>query len=257
MYFSSRYEVTVNGMSCGPAHAVRKLLLVAVFFGMLGATAAGAEEDEDWGETGWEELDNRPAQKQLDDRPMAMGPHTLPAGKFALRTSAGLLYWNAGFQAGLLDWLDLGAEFFQPYTDMGNTWLVGGGPKFRIFQQGKFAYAFSLRAYGLFYSSRGEAVSRLPEGLALWPSFQIGMKIKEGCFYAEIGVLFYPFTSSSSSQGYIFGGVPAHFGGEIFITDWLHAFINVDLVFSGHFGVFILELTGPYNLFEGGMVFLF
>jgi hypothetical protein len=240
-------------LACGSF--VCRILLAAVFWGALGGIAAAAEQG-DWGESSWEELDQRPKTTPPDERPMAMGPQTLPAGKFALRTSAGLLYWNAGVQAGLLDWLDLGAELYQPYSDFGNTWLVGGGPKFRIYQQGRFSYAFSLRAYGIFYSSAGEDVSRLPEGLALWPSFQIGMKIKEGCFYGEIGVLLYPYTTSSSSQGYVFGGVPAHFGGEIYITDWLHAFINVDIVLSSHFGVFLLELTGPFNLFEGGVVFI-
>ncbi|NMB75538.1 MAG: hypothetical protein GYA21_10470 [Myxococcales bacterium] len=187
---------------------------------------------------------------------MALGPHTLPAGRMALRLSAGMLFSNLGAQVGVLDWLDLGAEAFMPHSDFGNTWMVGGGPKFRIYSQGRFAYAFNLRAFGIFYSSAGEAVKDLPEGLALFPSVQIGMKIKEGCFYGEVGLLFYPVTTSSSTQSYAFGGVPMHFGGEIYLTQWLHAFINVDIVFSGYFGVFSLYLTGPFNLLEGGLVFI-
>ncbi len=230
-------------------------ICVWAIFGLLGAGPAGA--DDDWDGANWEELDQRPATTaEPEERPMALGPHTLPAGRVALRASAGMLFSNLGAQVGVLDWLDLGGEVFMPHSDFGNTWMVGGGPKFRIYSQGRFAYAFNLRAFGIFYSSAGEAVKDLPEGLALFPSIQIGMKIKEGCFYGEVGLLFYPVTSSSSTQSYAFGGVPAHFGGEIYITRWLHAFINVDIVFSGYFGVFSLYLTGPFNLLEGGLVFI-
>lgn len=239
---------------------VRSLPVVLIAGGWLALAGPGAglaRADENWDGTDWEELDQRPAAKtEPEERPMAQGPHTLPAGRFAFRASAGMLFSNLGAQAGLLDWLDLGAEVFMPHSDLGNTWMVGGGPKFRIYSQGRFAYALNLRAFGIFYSTAGEQVKDLPEGLALFPSIQIGMKIKEGCFYGEVGLLLYPVTSSSSTQSYVFGGVPAHFGGEIYITQWLHAFINVDIVFSGYFGVFTLNLTGPFNLLEGGLVFI-
>jgi hypothetical protein len=216
-------------------------------------------EDDGWGdESGWEDLDEGTdkEREELFERAMMNGTHTLPAGRFGFRASAGVSYFNFGAQAGVHDWVDVLAEAYMPYKDFGNTWLVGGGAKVRVYGHGIWAYAFKLKAYAIFYSDVNEDVKNLPEGFALWPSFMIGMKIKQGCFYGEVGAFLFPYTSGSSTHTYVFSGVPAHFGGEIYITDWLHVFLNVDLVFSAHFGVFSLGLTGPFNGVEGGFLFL-
>lgn len=226
----------------------------------LAAPAATAgDDDDDWGDqSGWEELDNRTDKQdeERDKRPMVLGSHTLPAGKLALRAAAGLAYFDAGLHFGLLDRLDLLADTLFPYTDLGNTFLVGGGLKLRIYNHGMWAYAFKLRAYGIVYRSANEAVENLPEGFAVWPSFMVGLKIPQGCFYAEVGALIFPYTSSSSTQGYVFAGVPAHFGGEIYLSDLIHIYLNVDLVFSAFFGVFTMQLTGPFNGLEAGVLFV-
>jgi len=238
---------------------VRATVWLGMILAVLVAMPAAADDDDEWGgESGWEELDERNDEEDaaLYSRPMVLGTHTLPAGKFALRASGGLAYFNAGLHAGVLDRLDLLAETFFPYTDLGNTFLVGGGAKVRIYGHGMWAYAFKLRAYGILYSSVNGAVKHLPEGLAVWPSFMIGMKIPQGCFYGEVGALIFPYTSSSSTQTYVFAGVPAHFGGEIYLTDWLHIYLNVDLVFSAFFGVFSMNLTGPFNGLEAGVLFI-
>jgi hypothetical protein len=238
---------------------VRSTVWLSIVLALLWAVPAAAADDDDWGdESGWEELDQRTDKqdKALDQRPMALGTHTLPAGKFALRAAAGLAYFDAGLHAGVLDRLDLLADTFFPYTDLGNTFLVGGGAKLRIYGHGMWAYAFKLRAYGILYRSVNGEVKHLPEGLAVWPSFMIGMKIPQGCFYAEVGALIFPYTSVSSTQSYVFAGVPAHFGGEIYLTDWVHVYLNVDLVFSAFFGVFTMNLTGPFNGLEAGVLFI-
>jgi len=213
-----------------------------------------AEEDDDWDESRWEELDE-PKKDISGELPMLMGPHTLPAGSFGLRLSGGLMFTSFGAQIGLLDRLDLIVDAYAPWEDLGNTWMVGGGAKVNLHgRHSTFAYAFTLKAYGIFYSDVTGAVAELPEGVALWPSFMIGMKIKEGCFYGEIGPFFFVHNTSQSTNTYVFQGVPAHFGGEIYITDTIHVFINVDIIFSGYFGVFTMDLTGPFNTIEAGVI---
>jgi hypothetical protein len=215
-----------------------------------------AEEDDDWDESRWEELDE-PKKDTGEEKPMLMGPHTLPAGSFGLRLSGGLMFTSVGAQFGLLDRLDLIVDAYAPWKDLGNTWMVGGGAKVNLHgRHSTFAYAFTLKAYGIFYSDVTGAVAELPEGVALWPTFMIGMKIKEGCFYGEIGPFLFVHNTSQSTNTYVFQGVPAHFGGEIYITDMIHIFINVDIIFSGYFGIFTMDLTGPFNTIEAGVVFV-
>jgi hypothetical protein len=232
-------------------------MAVVVFLGLiLAGVRAPAEDDDDWGDPGFEELDGA-RKEEPATRPMMMGTHTLPAGHFGLRLSGGLLWLNAGAHLSVHDRVDVLADAFMPYRDFGNTWMVGGGAKVNIYQHGIFAYAFKLKLYGILYRDVTGAVDQLPEGLAIWPAFMIGMKIKEGCFYAEVGPLLYAYTGGGSSTDRVFQAFPMHFGGEIYVTDWFHVFINVDLIWSSHFGLFAMALTGPFNGLEGGVVFLF
>ena len=214
-------------------------------------------EDDDWDESRWEELDE-PREESTEERPMLMGPHTLPAGNFGLRLSAGMMLTSAGAHYGVADRLDLIVDAYAPWKDLGNTWMIGGGAKVNLHgSKSTFAYAFTLKAYGIFYGDVTGAVSHLPEGMAIWPTFMIGMKVKEGCFYGEIGpFLFVHHSDQSQTSDYVFQGVPAHFGGEIFITESIHIFINVDLMISGYFGIFTLNLTGPFNQIEAGVIFI-
>jgi hypothetical protein len=235
---------------------MRGTLILAVLLTALAAPPVIAEEDDDWDESRWEELDE-PREQDTEEKPMMMGPHTLPAGNFGLRLSGGLMFTSVGAHFGLLDRLDLIVDAYAPWKDLGNTWMVGGGAKVNLHgRQSTFAYAFTLKAYGMFYSDVTGAVAELPEGVALWPTFMIGMKIKEGCFYGEIGPFLFVHNTSQSTNTYVFQGVPAHFGGEIYITDTIHIFINVDIIFSGYFGIFTMDLTGPFNTIEAGVVFI-
>jgi len=237
---------------------MRRASLLVILTACLCVPAAAAADDEWEEESGWEELDEGTDEEHeaLFERPMVLGSHTLPAGHFGMRASGGFSFLNAGFHVGLHDRFDLLAEAFFPYVDMGNTFVVGGGAKVRIYEHGMWAYAFKLKAYGIFYSEFNPDVENLPEGFALWPSFMVGLKIKQGCFYAEVGAFIFPYTSDSSAKTYVFSSVPAHFGGEIYLTDWLHVFINVDIILSAHFGVFTMGLTGPFNGVEAGFIFL-
>lgn len=236
---------------------MRGTIALAVLLTAFAASPVLAEEDDDWDESRWEELDE-PRGDLSEERPMLMGPHTLPAGNFGLRLSAGMMFTSIGAQFGLLDRLDLIVDAYAPWTDLGNTWMIGGGAKVNLHgRNSTFAYAFTLKAYGIFYNDVTGAVSALPEGLALWPTFMIGMKIKEGCFYGEIGpYLIVHHSDQSQTDTYVFQGVPAHFGGEIFINESIHIFINVDLNFSSYFNIFTMDLTGPFNQFEAGVVFI-
>jgi len=236
---------------------MRGTLTLAVLLLAFTAPPAVAGEDDDWDESRWEELDE-PREKPIEEKPMLMGPHTLPAGNFGLRLSGGLMFTSVGAHIGLMDRLDLIVDAYAPWQDLGNTWMLGGGAKVNLHgRQSTFAYAFTLKAYGIFYSDVTGAVSNLPEGVALWPTFMIGMKIKEGCFYGEIGpFLLVHHSAQSQTSAYVFQGVPAHFGGEIYITDLIHVFINVDIIFSGYFGIFTMNLTGPFNTIEAGVVFV-
>jgi len=234
---------------------MRGTVLFAIMLIAFAAPPAVAEDD-DWDESRWEELDES-REEPTEERPMLMGPHTLPAGNFGLRLSGGMMFTAAGAHFGVADRLDLIVDAIAPWTDMGNSWMVGGGAKVNLHgRKSTFAYAFTLKAYGIFYSDVTGAVSHLPEGMAIWPTFMIGMKIKEGCFYGEIGPFLFVHTSDQSTSEYVFQGVPAHFGGEIFVTESIHIFINVDLIISGYFGIFTLNLTGPFNLIEAGVVFV-
>jgi hypothetical protein len=235
---------------------MRGTITLAILLAAFAVSPVLAEEDDDWDESRWEELDE-PRERPADEMPMLMGPHTLPAGNFGLRLSGGMMFTSAGAHFGLLDRLDLIVDTYVPWSDLGNTWMIGGGAKVNLHgRRSTFAYAFTLKAYGIIYSDVTGAVAELPEGLALWPTFMIGMKIKEGCFYGEIGPFFFVHNSSQSTNSYVFQGVPAHFGGEIYVTDSIHLFINVDLIFSGYFSIFTMDLTGPFNLIEAGIIFI-
>ncbi|MBW1872291.1 MAG: hypothetical protein JRJ19_09510 [Deltaproteobacteria bacterium] len=232
---------------------------LTIFLMLFFAAPLLAEDEDDWGEESeWEELDENQGEKKDDKEvwPMMLGTHTLPAGDFGFRISAGVQSLIVGAHVGVHDRVDLLADTFLPHSDIGNTWMAGGGVKVRVYGHGNWAYAFKFRVYGTFYSETNDTVKDLPESIAVWPSFMIGMNVKEGCFYAEIGTLLNVHTFSESTGSYVFSAFPAHFGGEIYITDWFHVFINVDIVISAHFGVFGLGLTGPFQLIEGGFVFL-
>jgi hypothetical protein len=231
----------------------------ALFLVLFVAAPLLAEEEDDWGEESeWEELDEQQVDKKDKKEvwPMMLGTHSLPAGDFGFRLSAGVQSSIIGAHVGVHDRVDLLVDTFLPHKDIGNTWMAGGGVKVRVFGHGNWAYAFKFRVYGTFYTETNESVVDLPETIAVWPSFMIGMNVKEGCFYAEIGTLLNVHTFSQSTKSYVFSAFPAHFGGEIYITDWLHVFINVDIVLSPYFGVFGLGITGPFQLIEGGFIFL-
>ena len=212
---------------------------------------------DDWDDqSGWDELENKQPKKDGEFKAMMLDPGGLPAGDFGFRFSTGLLYSSLGAHVGVLDRLDLIAETLIPYQGIGQTWMVGGGLKVNIYgRTGVFQSAIKLKAYGIFYSD-SDAVENLSEGMALWPSFMIGLRVKGGSIYAEVGAILYPYTTSSSNQTELFGGIPGHFGGEIYITDWFHVFINVDLVLASPVRFFSFGLTGPFNYIEAGAIFI-
>ncbi|MBW2704271.1 MAG: hypothetical protein JRF33_25915 [Deltaproteobacteria bacterium] len=214
---------------------------------------AAADDWED--QSGWDEMEDNKT-KEGEHRSMMLGAGGLPAGDFGLRLSTGLLYANAGVHVGILDRLDLIAESLFPYETLGDIWMVGGGLKVNIHgRTGLFQSAIKLKAYGIIYGDEAGA-QNMSEGLALWPSFMIGLNVKEGCIYAELGAMLYPYTTSSSLQKDVFGGLPAHFGGEIYINDWFHMFINVDLLLASPVSFFTYGLSGPFNYIEVGALFI-
>ncbi len=232
---------------------------VAVLISLVGVGAPAADDD-DWGaESGWEELDDPVESDEEEDYPpMVMAPETLPPGYVGLRGSAGVLFSAFGAHVGVTDWMDILADGYMPYTDAGNTWMFGGGLKFRIHgRRGDFQYCLKLKGYCVYYDDASQASSLLPKGFGLWPSFMIGMNVKGGSFYAEIGGLLFPWVAGDSNQTHIFQGLPAHFGGEIYVTDWFHVFMNVDILLSFFNPIFTMTMAGPFNLIEAGVVFVF
>jgi hypothetical protein len=227
---------------------------------MLSPPAAWADDDDEWGsESGWDELDDPGKAKQGEEvyPPMVMAPETLPAGHVGLRGSAGVQFASLGVHVGVTDWMDVIADGYMPWDDPGNTYMFGGGLKFMIHgKRGDFQYCLKLKGYDVYYSDPEKASRLLPKGFGLWPSFMIGMNVKGGSFYGEVGGLFFPWIANDSNNTYMFHGIPAHFGGEIYVTDWFHVFINVDLLLSFHYAIFTLALTGPFNLVEAGVVFV-
>jgi hypothetical protein len=228
---------------------------------VLAAFPVLAADDDDWGdESGWDELDDpSKAPKAGEDEypPMVMAPETLPPGYVGIRGSAGLLFSSLGLHVGLTDWLDVIADGYMPYEDVGNTWMFGGGLKFRIHgKRGDFQYCLKLKGYGVYYDDPSQASAVLPKGFGIWPAFMIGMNVKGGSFYGEIGALVFPWVADDSNVTRIFQGIPAHFGGEIYVTDWFHVFINVDILLAWYTSVFAYHLTGPFNMLEVGVVFL-
>lgn len=221
-------------------------------------TFARADDDDGWeSESGWEDLDDGKNPAKEKEQAMAMGPTSLPAGDVAVRLSAGFAMSQLGVHIGVLDRLDLIAEAALPWTDLGNTWIAGGGMKVMAFgKPGGFKYTFKLKAFYVMYSDADSASGYLPEGLALWPSFMVGMKVKGGCFYGELGAFLFPYTSAGSNRHDVFMGIPAHFGGEIYATDWFHIFINVDLVLASPIAFFTAAFIGPFNIIEAGVVFI-
>jgi len=202
-------------------------------------------------------LDGKTKSSEEASHAMAMGPSTLPAGDVAIRLSGGYAMPQLGVHVGLLDRLDLIAEVETPWGDLGNTWIAGGGLKVIAFgKPGGLQYTFKFKAYSIMYSDAESASGYLPEGLAIWPSFMVGMNVKGGCFYGEIGAFVVPYTTSDSNYSNTFMGVPAHFGGEIYITDWVHIFINVDLVLASPIAFFTSVFVGPFNIIETGVVFI-
>jgi hypothetical protein len=228
--------------------AMRGIAFLAALWTALGASPVVAEDD-DWDGSRWEELDE-PGNEKAEERPMMLGAQTLPAGRFGLRLSAGYPFITAGLHAGLADRVDLIAEALMPYTMLGDALLVGGGMKVNIFGHGqRFRYALKLRVFGILYSDEGtDGLQNLAPGLLIWPSFVAGFHVKEGCFYGEAGLALYPFIGEGSEHDYVFYGVPMHFGGEIYLTDLVHLFINVDFSFS----IFGVLFTG----LEGGVLFI-
>ena len=181
-----------------------------------------------------------------------------PPGFVGLRGSAGVLFASMGAHVGVTDWMDFIADGYMPYEDAGNTWMFGGGAKFRIHgKRGDFQYCMKLKAYGVHYDDPDSASSRLPKGLGLWPSFMVGMNVKGGSFYGELGALVFPWVADDSNNLKVFQGLPAHFGGEIYVTEWFHVFINVDILLSFHYSILVMALQGPFNLVEAGVVFVF
>lgn len=207
-----------------------------------------ADDDDDWG-GGWDELDEPRARDPEEIEPMVLGAQTLPAGRFGLRLSAGYPFVTAGVHAGLADRFDLIGEFMMPYTLPGKLFLVGGGGKVNIFGFGeKFRSAFKLRALGILYPGSDDELYKMAPGMLIWPSFVIGMKVKEGCFYGEVGLILYPYIEEGAERDYVFYSVPMHFGGELNITDLIHVFINVDFGFT---------IFGPiFTGIEGGVLFV-
>ncbi len=234
------------------------ILISLVAFGAFDRPAVAGDDDDGWdSESGWEDLDDGKSVKKENSRAMAMGPATLPAGRVALRMSAGGFFGQFGAHVGLLDRLDLILEGETPWTDMGNTWIAGGGLKvLAIGKSGGLQYTFKLKVLDIMYSDPSTASSYLPEGVAIWPSMMVGMNVKGGCFYGEIGAFIVPQTTSDSNYSSVFMGVPAHFGGEIYITDWMHVFINVDLIIGSPIGFTVTSFVGPFNIVEFGTVFI-
>jgi hypothetical protein len=228
---------------------------------LIAAMAAGpialADDDDDWGsESGWEDLDD-PNKAPMEAVPMMMAPETLPPGYLGFRASGGLLFGSLGVHVGVLDWMDVIADAYMPYEDIGNTWMFGGGLKFRIHgKRGSLQYALKLKGYGVYYADPDTASSVLPKGFGLWPSFMVGMNVKGGSFYGELGGLFFPYVTADSNSTDIWRGMPAHFGGEIYVTDYFHIFINVDILINFGWGMFSYRLTGPFNLLEVGVNFI-
>lgn len=206
-------------------------------------------EDDDWDESRWDELDEDEGENR-EERAMMLGAQTLPAGRFGLRLSVGYPYIAAGLHAGVADRVDLIAEGLVPYTMLGDAFLLGGGMKVNIFGHKKmFRSALKLRVFGILYSDEGQDdLQNLAPGLLIWPSFVAGFHVKEGCFYGEAGLALFPYIGEGSEQDYVFYGVPMHFGGEIYLTDLIHFFINVDMSFT----VFGFIFTG----LEGGILLI-
>ena len=227
---------------------MRGILTLAII--LITFTAAPVvAEDDDWDESRWEELDE-PQEEKKEERPMMLGAQTLPAGRFGLRLSAVYPYITAGFHAGVANRLDLIAEGMMPYTMLGDAFLLGGGMKVNIFGHGKtFRSALKLRVFGILYSDEGQDdLQNLASGLLIWPSFVAGFHVKEGCFYGEAGLALFPYIDEGSGEDYIFYGVPMHFGGEIYLTDLIHVFLNVDMSFT----IFGFIFTG----LEGGILLI-
>jgi len=234
---------------------------LAILLGLGNPPMIWAADDDDWGsESGWDDLDDpNKAKKDAEEfPPMVMAPETLPPGYVGIRGSGGLLFASLGAHVGVTDWMDVIADGYMPYEDAGNTWMFGGGLKFRIHgKRGDFQYCLKLKGYGVTYADPAAASGKLPKGFGVWPSFMVGMNVKGGSFYGEIGGLFFPWVADDSNNTHVFQGLPAHFGGEIYVTDWFHVFINVDLLLSFHYAIFALALSGPFNLIEAGVVFVF
>ena len=232
---------------------------LTLFAVMAGPIALADEDEGGWGsESGWEDLDDSNKTKQDEPLPpMMMAAETLPPGYLGFRASGGLLFGALGVHVGVLDWMDVIADAYMPYEDIGNTWMFGGGLKFRIHgKRSTFQYALKLKGYGVYYDDPNSASNFLPKGFGLWPSFMVGMNVKGGSFYGELGGLFFPYVTDDSNSTAIWRGMPAHFGGEIYITDYFHIFINVDILISFGWGMFSYNLTGPFNLLEVGVNFI-
>jgi hypothetical protein len=226
---------------------------------LLITTPAKGEGDDNWFDDespASQDGNQTPAKRKYD--PFVMGPAPLNSGVFGARLSTGLYFINLGAHAGLAKNLEALIEGMTPYNDFGGNWMAGGGIKVKLHgERGKLQYSFKLKTHLLFHRDSKTDSSGLLEGLSLWPSFMIGMDVQGGCFYGEVGFFLMPYATEDSGSRSFFYGMPAHFGGEMPVTDSIHIFINVDILLATPYEFFITGLRGPFNMAEVGMVYLF
>ncbi len=215
---------------------------------LLGYPSSTRASEDDWDRTTFH--DTPPTETSTGDAAMVLGAQTLPAGTFAAKLAAGHPFLTGGIHVGLSKRIDLLAEAKIPFSEFGKAWLFGGGAKLNLYSQnGRFFSAFKIRAFALLYDDPDNELQAMAPGLMIWPSFVMGMKVKEGCFYGEAGMILYPYIDPGSDRDYIFYSAPIHFGGEIYISDNLHMFINVDIGLGFGFGPVVRGI-------EGGLLFL-
>jgi hypothetical protein len=201
-------------------------VLVAVFISLN----SGSVLADDWDDqTKWEELDNKPLEPVEPDRIYWLSAQTIPVELYGTRASIGYPMLSLGFQTGLAKQFDIMVDFSMPLSMPGQAFLIGTGAKYYFYNKNKFHYAAKLTAYTVLLTDSKDEINKMAPGIFLMPSFLMGIHLTEGCFYAEVGVMLYPYIFESSPRDYVLYGIPMKYGGEIYITEDLHIFTNVNL----------------------------
>jgi hypothetical protein len=199
----------------------------------------------------------KPVRKQETVIRQMVGPASLGKGHVGLRLSGGLYHASTSLHFGMHDRIDVIVEGHLPYQPMGESWMAGLAFKFSLNDPKRnFMYGIKLASYWIGKSNEDGQPLELPPGLLLWPTFSAGLQTTIASFFGEFGTVFVPYTRRKYFETAAFHGLTLNVGGEINLSDPVHLYVKAGLLFLSPAAVLPFHLTSPFNLFEGGLIFI-